>query len=488
VAREESCEGAVGGDRCRGTLGGLCFGLTLAALAVLSCGAQPPRTANVVLIVVDTLRADRLGVYGADRDTSPMLDELARRSVVFERAYAPASWTKPSVASILTGLYPSGHRANGVATLIDAGIDTLPEILAERGFGTVGIISHMILRKRFGFARGFERWDQSEARGHDWVSTEGVTELALSALDTLAHERRPFFLFLHYFDPHYNYLDHEEVSFASSGAGRLDGSQKVGWIREMSPAPDAEEVAYLRDLYDEEVRHTDAGIGRVLARLEESGASESTVVVVTADHGEEIYERDYLGHTESLHEEVVRVPLILYVPGAQPRSVEVPVSLVSIVPTLLDLLGHDATQLQFEAPSLGPIIRGEDASATSPAPVFVELDLVDYFDHRNRSFKKAIITQDFKLIRDDEARAAQLYRIRRDPREQEDIASRNPEVAQSLSDAIDAHGERREQAASEVPTLPLSEEELEQLEALGYVRRPPAEAGPSAETSEPARP
>jgi arylsulfatase A-like enzyme len=308
-------------------------------------------------VVVDTLRADRLGCYGAERDTSPSLDALARGGVRFERAYATAPWTKPAVASMFTGLYPAAHGAGRVKNALPEGARTLAEILREAGYRSAGVVSHDVVRAVNGFAQGFDRYLESEAGGHDHVSTPGVTEQALAELADLAAGDAPFFLFVHYFDPHYNYKRHPGVGFAAERAGRLDGSQPLVSLRRWGEDLSDAELGFLRDLYDEEIRFTDAGIGRLLEGLERSGRGGNTYVVATADHGEAFLEHGWLGHTRSLYDVLLRVPLLVRGPGLDPRVVEEPVSLVGLLPTVLDLLGVEPPQ-GLHGVSLAPALRG----------------------------------------------------------------------------------------------------------------------------------
>jgi len=183
-------------------------------------GADAP--ANVVLVVIDTLRRDHLGLHGHARPTSPVLDRFAEGATVFDHAYATAPWTRPSVASMFTGLYPSAHGSMALNNMLPGGVETLAERFARAGYATAGIVSHVIISEKFGFDQGFALWDEEEAKGHDHLSTPGVTERALKALDALAGEE-PFFLFIHYFDPHYEYLAHPEIGFDPARGASLHG-------------------------------------------------------------------------------------------------------------------------------------------------------------------------------------------------------------------------------------------------------------------------
>ena len=155
-------------------------------------------------------------------DTTPAIDQLAARAVRFHRAYATAPWTIPSVASMITGRYPSNHTAISFDRSLPDGVDTLAEILEREDYATAGVISHRAIGSSHNFQQGFDVYLESEARGHDHVSTEGVTRQAVDLLETLSAAGQPFFLFVHYFDPHYNYKRHPEYGFAGPSAGRLD--------------------------------------------------------------------------------------------------------------------------------------------------------------------------------------------------------------------------------------------------------------------------
>jgi arylsulfatase A-like enzyme len=397
----------------------------------LACSDAPPR--HAIVIVVDTLRWDHLGAYGSRRPTSPTLDRLAREGVRFERAYAPAPWTKPSVASLLTGLYPSGHGVETMKEALAARHTTLAEILSGRGFQTGAVISHILLAETAGsgLGQGFETF--SETPVPNVITTPGVTAEAIELLRRFHADGRRFLLFLHYFDPHFEYLAHPEYGFAPPRAGRLDGRRGILELRAMRDTFSEEEVAFLRARYDEEIRFTDEGIGRLLAEVDELGLGEETVVVVTADHGEEFLERGWLGHTRTLYEELVRVPLIVRVArsGARVAEVRDPVSIVSVVPTVLELLGIDDHGLVFQAPSLADAIHGGEVPA---ATIVSEVDWVPVHPLHKLGpvSKQAVIEGGFKVIRDTRSNAIEIYDLERDPLERENLASGDPELERRM--------------------------------------------------------
>ncbi len=449
------------------------LGLAAAAGLTAACGPPtPPR--HLLLVVVDTLRADHLGCYGHPRDTSPAIDALAAEGVRFARAYTTSSWTKPAVASILSGRYPSGHGVTDVRHRMPSKLPSLGGILGRAGFQTAAVISNPILSDDRGnrFSRGFERWIEVVGKHESSISTPAVTEAAIAELRRASRSARPLFLFVLYFDPHARYLDHPEVDFAAPRGATLAGDEPVYELQQRGGELLDEDQDFLRDRYDEEIRHTDAGIGRLLQALDSLDLARETLVVLTADHGEELLERGLLGHTRTLYEELVRAPLILRLPGsAGGRVIEAPVSLVSLVPTALELLGvepAEAIARGFEGPSLAASIRR--GSEPEVAPVFAE---VSYLPLRvpfspDRTFKKAVIDGDAKLIVDEETGRQELYRLDEDPQERRDRAQLEPERRASLEALLRGFRERagRRERDAELRTLSPQEEQL--LRDLGY--------------------
>lgn len=418
------------------------------------------------MIVIDTLRADHVGSFGAKRPTTPELDRLADQGVRYERAYATAPWTAPSIASILTGLYPSTTRTESVDQYLAEDVVTVAERLRDHDYETAAVVSHLMLMGARGFGQGFEHYEMAIG-GHDEISTEDVTRRGIARLETLAQSDAPYFLFLHYFDPHYTYLDHPEVDYAPASAGRLAGNEPIRELRTLNPPLRAVEIDFLERLYDEEVRHTDAGIGRVLAAMERLGLDRDTAVIVTADHGEEFMERGWLGHTRTLHEELIRVPLLIRAPGLEPHVVADPVSLVSIAPTLLELLGVASDPAAFERASL---LR--DATGAASEPLFAEVDFKPMFWAEKRAFQAAVIDGRFKLIRDRRTGRQRLYDLVADPLERSDILLAQKVEARRLVSLLETHLDRRKPLSITPRNQTLSPDDVARLEALGYVEPP----------------
>jgi arylsulfatase A-like enzyme len=445
------------------------------ALAVLTgvvaCQPETAERLNIVLIVIDTLRYDRLGSYGSGRETSPELDRFAQSAVRVERAYAPAPWTIPSIASMMTGLYPGNHGATKLESEPHADLSMLAEVLKREGYVTGAVVSHVLLQ-RSGFRQGFDQY-QYTALGdpHLTVSSDAVTSQAQALAGRLAFAPEPFFLFVHYFDPHYSYRRHPEYGFAAPSAGRLREGQDIEELHEMAADLSDEELEFLRDLYDEEIRHTDAAIGRLLKSLEERGIDEETLVLIVGDHGEEFVEHGGLGHSRTLYDEVLRVPLLIRDPRdtSTRRVIEGPVSLVALMPTILDLVGVDAGGLHFQAQSFAPLLSSHTSDSTGfDRPdsdiIFSEVDVEPWQAH-----KKAIVVAGFKLIRDDASKRIELYDLKTDPKERLDLSESAPDTVARLLPLLERQIEFVREGAGDELLRRISHQELEQLRSLGYV-------------------
>ncbi|MBI5434737.1 MAG: sulfatase [Planctomycetes bacterium] len=418
--------------RRRGSIAGVLLGLVAVAAAFAACGREDSSgRRNVVLISIDSLRRDRLGCYGhhpefaPDQAVSPHIDELASRGVTFDSAWTSSSWTLPAHMSLLTGLSAAGHGVESD----DVRLDPLRETLAERfraaGWATAGEFSGPYLHPRYGFDRGFERYESamlSEAQIDELVARErarrvttgepGVTDaeerafrarvsnwdvtssrVTAQAERFLAdHDDRPFFLFLHYFDVHYDHLPDAAVpglahAFDADYKGAFDGRN---WyfdprVRELEPPftrrIGERDLRHVMALYDAEVQWVDHHVGRVLAALEQLGLADDTIVAVVSDHGDEFFEHDGIGHRNTLFAEVERIPLVLALPDGEHagRRVLAPVRIHDLAPTLLDYAGAPPLRA-CDSASFRPLLAGteyvpRDAPSRlyDPAPWFVNV-------------------------------------------------------------------------------------------------------------------
>jgi arylsulfatase A-like enzyme len=425
------------------------FASLVAVVFVVGCTAAPFEPArNLILISIDTLRADRLGSYGYARPTSPGMDALAAGGVRFERMLAESSWTLPSHMTLLTGLHARGHGVTRPGRRLADEIPTLAETLRSAGFRTYAYTEGGFVHERFGFARGFDAYKDARR------NFASVLSGARKRIRTFGPEDR-WFLFLHTYDVHCPYTpppamaEHfrtrsKEDQLAvpeACGAGEFD---KLG----LTP----EQVGAVSDLYDAGIRAADDRLARFLTFLDEQGHRDDTAIVLVSDHGEDLGDHGSIGH-RTLHAEVLRVPFIVAAPGLAPRVVAQGVGMVDVFPTLLELVGVDPAQAAPLVPgrSLLALMRG----VRSPArPVFSEVDV----DVPMRS----VLVDDVHQIHYPEQGRSERYDWRHDPMELEPLA---PDT--DLARILNNHAESQAPARAGKGRGP-TPEERERLRALGY--------------------
>jgi arylsulfatase A-like enzyme len=412
---------------------------------------------NLLLLMVDTLRADHLGLYGYERDTSPNLDRIARDSLVIERAVAHSSWTLPSVASLLTGLSPLEH---GVVegTPLGAASETLGEAVQRAGFTTFGVSANPIIGRLEGMHRGFETFLQIP-----WSRAEHLNELFLDWLGGKRDAR--WFAYLHYVDPHATYeapppwRDRYTRGCRTPYTGALEAlSETVNFGRDQAPFGMAD-IDCLRDGYDGEIRYWDDRLGRLFDSLEQSGQLEDTIVVVTSDHGEEFLEHGNLGHGFHLYDETLHVPLLIHAPARlKPERRAGPVGTLHLKQAALWLLG-----LAPDGSDGGPLLSGNGAAQ---APVF---------SHTTEAFRVAEGYTDLASIRDARWKyilrpvdgIEELYDLERDPDETANRVQQEPEIRSRYREDL------QEWLALGRPhsrTRLMDIDTIEKLNALGYIR------------------
>lgn len=352
--------------------GSLIPGLLLFA----GCPRPAARRPSVLLITIDTLRADHLGCYGYGRPTSPHIDRLAAAGALFTRVTASLPRTTPSVATILTGLYPKGHGARGLFYALSPANVTLAEVMQQAGYATAAIVSNMFLRPGQGFEQGFDLYENPTAR-FDGDSALEVTAGALRWLR--ARDRaRPFFLWVHYLDPHWTYqpsapfdrafdpgFDRRFSLYDDLASGRLTKGQVIFQDR-----LDRRQVEHVVALYDGEIAQVDAALAALLEEFERP-AEDPVLIVLTSDHGESLGEHGYhFAHGEYLYEEGLHVPLLMVMPGTIPAGLRIDALAqnVDIAPTILGLVGIHRLQSIDGRPLL---IRGGTKRAPSGADLEV---------------------------------------------------------------------------------------------------------------------
>jgi arylsulfatase A-like enzyme len=417
---------------------------------------------SIVLVTIDTLRPDHLEAYGGPRATSPRIAELARWGVRFDYALSQASWTLPAMTSLLTSLYPIEHGAISASRKVDPSVVTLAEALRWEGYHTIGVVSHLFVSRRYGFDKGFDEFDESQVLGPHAVTS---AELSRIALERMARAPRPFFLWVHYFDPHFSYVRHPEYGFADGYTGELANPVTSTELTTalLAGRVTPRDTRFVADVYDEEIAFTDSQVSRLLDGVAEEVAREPVVTILTADHGEYFMERGRFFHAHDVYDELVHVPLIIA--GAVPPAlrgtvVAEPVETRSVARTVMALVGGEHA---FAGRNLLEIAAG------GHSPPFVFAEGSDIWTEGGG--QRAVVGGDWKLVERLEDGGYELYDRATDPAEREDrYGDDDPAVraAQSgLRRALDGFEERKQRRASR---LQLSDEEARRLRALGYLR------------------
>ena len=425
-------------------------------------GPMPGSTPNILVYLVDTLRTDRLGSYGNDRALTPALDALAAQSLLFEHAIAPSSWTKPSVASILTGRSPFEHGVNHRRHRLDASFSTLAEILAVEGYDTAGFGTNPYLTADSGLQQGFDHFDLSDDR------TDAVVDRVSAWLGERAGDR-PFFLYVHTVDPHDPYAPPESFrrrfapSVSDETIGSADHIKMLGQNRESRTTATVDAI---NRLYDAEVAFADQQFGRLVESLERQGLYDETLIVFVADHGEAFYEHGTMGHGWDLFKEVVEVPLIVRPPGGtSPKRIQSPVQLTDIAPTILNQLDPGTTPSDR-----GVSLLAWDRAKRSRQDSFEAVPLFSYLDYDERRGISVVLGR-WKLIEPISFSFLPERRLidrDRDPGETENLTEDYPVTAGWLASL--ARGQLRVlEARQPAESIDFDEKTERRLRALGYI-------------------
>lgn len=433
--------------------------------------SEIPRPRGIVLVVLDTLRADALSTYGNSRPTSPAIDRLASEGVVFESAISHAAWTLPGFVGLMSGSQPSGRVYRGRLER------SLATDLKKAGYRTAAFTEGAWVSRRFGFQRGFDVFWEKKGEvflgAAPGVAGSGGIDATFDRAERWlrGNAGAPFFLLVHSYEVH---LPYTRRTFARDlPSGRIDGTYEVAQALEVTEGRTPvgpTEVEYVRALYEGGVAEADRHVGRLLRTLSELGIADRTLVVVTSDHGEELGERgpQRLGmHGRSVYDEVIRVPLVIRYPRMADavERVEAQVRLIDVAPTVLQLAGVRPEE-QMEGRSLVPLMRGAD----DPERVaYVELT-------RDRSpvlSHLAVRRSDYKLIVDTagpHGSAVELYDLRSDPGERHDLADLRPRIRNELYALAVERRTRVDRLGRFNPWVrkPLPARLRQRLRALGY--------------------
>ncbi len=440
-----------------GAIAALAAVTSVSAIVLLTIGCGPgaspgarldelrgDRKLNVLLVTLDTTRADRLGVYGFDEVDTPVIDGLAARGVTFMRAYASTPLTLPSHTSLFTGTHPPYHgvRDNG-AHIAPEGLQTLAESFQQAGYRTGAFVGAFVLDSRWGLAQGFDRYfDEFELPRQRMISLSTVQRSGSEVVDTaLAWAREddttPFFMWVHLYDPHTPY-----------------------------DPPEPFRSRYADQPYVGEIAWTDSVVGRLTSWLDDSGRSDDTYVVVAADHGESLGEHGENEHGLLLYESAIRVPLIIATPFDEPQGIQRQelVSLIDVMPTVLELTGLEVPE-EVHGRSLVPLFTN-DAEVEGRPDERVYAETFYPRLHFGWSELQAILEPTHKLIISSEP---ELYDLLQDPEEQENLAPQRAATAEALRREAEELVAQFEENANPANTVTLDQETLQRLAALGYI-------------------
>ena len=425
-------------------------------------------TPNVIVYLIDTLRADHTPMYGYERNTMPRLAGLSDK-IIFERAYSTAARTRPAAASALTGLYPCANHAR-LGRGLDHSIETLAETLRASGWSTAAFVANgNVFAPEYAFEQGFDRFVAVRGQRRDnHAYTEEINELLLPAVRALSDE--PFFLYIHSVDPHSPY----DPPPAYAGRFRdpdYDGpitprTTRSRLLRKSVQTPS--DVAFVRDLYDEDILYQDSELGRLIDILEDEDLLEKTVLIVVSDHGEEFAEHGDWEHGNRLFQEQIRIPFVLRIPGRGDTRLDTPISLADLPPTLLGLFGlRSATGTQGRDLSTLVLRGNEQATWAVYAEEVTNIPGGDL---------QTLVAGDWKLIRradgtaEDGSVSYSLFHLGDDPGEQKDRSASEPEKVRRLRKALRERGKGLYRNKPPMRSaVRIDEQTLRQLRALGYL-------------------
>jgi arylsulfatase A-like enzyme len=457
---------------------------TEAPVAAVTTGTPPADAPNVLLIIVDTLRADHLSSYGYHAIETPHIDALAADGTRYAHMFAQASWTRPSIASILTGLYPSSHGAVHKADLLPDRVETIAEVMAAKGWHTVGFPNNINVSPAFGFGQGFAEYHYLAPDLFFWAD-EAAAELTLYSGLRLVRERffsryvnvhfyyrpaetvvervsawldgpttkgRPFFMYLHFMDPHDPYMIHP-----------YNG---VGYARVAMPNPKPELAKTLMDAYDGEIVHLDEYVGKLVDDLKRRGLYDKTLIVFTADHGEEFHEHGGWWHGTTLYDEQIGIPLIVKPPlgGATGRVVEELTTTLDIAPTILRGVGLDPPVVMQ-----GHVLPLDDDAAPSRERVYAEEDF-------EGNVLQAVRTKTWKFITANPGNprglaTEELYDVARDRGETKNLSSERPTEREEMRAALGKSTLEAKAHAGAGAQTDIDAATRARLEALGYMEK-----------------
>jgi arylsulfatase A-like enzyme len=433
---------------------------------------------NIVLITVDTLRADHLSCYGYERKTSPNIDKIAEQGIIFKNAIAPSSWTAPSMVSLFTSVYPGNHgvvhgigyeknKTLYIQEVFSDKLTTLPEILQELGYTTFAVANNYHLSEKFGFARGFDYFISPPC-----LPANAVNKIIYSWGEKIKNSNK-YFLWIHYFDPHYPY--HPRTPWVDRYTNKtltkkLKLHKKKTWDSVLRLIPlfqkNPEILSNFVALYDSEINFVDSFIGELFKRLQ---CDKDTLIIITADHGEEFLEHGYVGHGENLYQETIHIPLILKLPYSDTkRMFERQVNLIDIMPTILQMLEINAPEY-----FLGNPLFERKGILSWLKESFLGEEVSSHYNFSELNAKltlKTILTPQWKYIFNYGDNTEQLYNIESDHQELNNLIGQEIELENQLKEKLFQWTANTKEYPAKIHSFELSPQDKEKLKGLGYVK------------------
>ena len=438
--------------------------------------ASTDKNFNILLVTIDTLRADHLSCYGYERKTSPHIDKIAEKGIIFKNAIAPCSWTVPSMASLFTSVYPISHGViHGIGYRINKTIHiqevfsdkltTLAEILKAYGYTTFGVASNLHLSEKFGFARGFDYFKCLPFQGARLVNKN------VYLWENEIKKSNKFFIWIHYFDPHHPYSARKPwvEKYTSKELTQKLNLSKKSWFELLKFIPmfkeDPQALSNLIALYDSEINYVDFHLGKLIQKFE---LDKNTLVIITSDHGEEFLEHGFIGHGKNLYQETIHIPLIVKWPHSSKKEiVEKYVNLVDIMPTILHILNVISPEQTlgksfWKKKGLLFWLKKTLLRKDTPNYNFAELD--------TGSILKTIITPEWKYIYNYRDKMEQLYNIKSDSKEVNNLIDKKTKQANQLKEQLFNWVLHSKKYPTKKNLFQLSPEEKEKLKGLGYIK------------------
>jgi arylsulfatase A-like enzyme len=432
---------------------------------------------NIVLVVIDTLRADKLSMYNPQtRVQTPFLDAVVRKAMTFSQPLAAENWTKPSTASILSGLYPETHQTKTERNSVPASVTLMSAHFKQLGWTTAGFVANGYVSDKFGFKRGWDTWTNYVREGK--VNRAQAVADDVNAWLSKRPAGKPFFLYVHTIDPHVPYIPpnkyralYDDEPYNGKVEAR-DTARLLERIKGGLKLSDRDKFR-LEALYDGEISYHDDHLARIYAELERQNLLEDTAIIITSDHGEEFFEHGSVGHGHSVYQEMLQVPLIVVLPGATPQDSparsNVDVSLTDIMPTVCDLTGTECPA-DLDGTSLLPLLDGA-LSRRFPDAAFSE-----FLDGQRviRMGRWKLIVRGFRTT---------VFDLEKDPGETKDLSDLRPVSFEALKDRLGMHLGRFHRhdnattsgrssappARHRATDVVIDPETRKQLEALGYM-------------------